>query len=105
MIYAVPYILLAMVFYGFGEYYAKIYANTDNFRFAFVAWVGYSLNALLFFPAIKAYNSLSILGTIWNLSYVIITICIGIFIFGEHLTNIQLLGIFFGIMSIVFLSV
>jgi multidrug transporter EmrE-like cation transporter len=98
-------LLVAMVFYGFGEFFSKMFANTSLSKFGFLALLFYMLNASCFLPAIKKFNSLSILGTIWNIGYMIITLFVGIFIFGESLTTLQIIGIIFGIISIVLLSI
>lgn len=98
-------ILFAMVFYTIGEYYAKKFGNTSDIRFAVVAWVGYAINAMFFFPAISKYNSLSILGTLWNVFYVIITLFIGIVVFKETLAATQVVGLVFAFIAIILLSI
>ncbi|MGD0577224.1 MAG: hypothetical protein ABSA74_04065 [Candidatus Staskawiczbacteria bacterium] len=97
--------IVAMVFYGFGEFFSKMFANTSLSKFGFLALLFYTFNAVCFLPAIKKFNSLSILGTIWNICYVIITLFIGIFIFGESLTTLQIIGVIFGIVAIILLSI
>lgn len=98
-------LIVAMVFYGFGEFFSKMFANTSLSKFGFLALLFYTFNAVCFLPAIKKFNSLSILGTIWNICYVIITLFIGIFIFGESLTTLQIIGVIFGIVAIILLSI
>jgi multidrug transporter EmrE-like cation transporter len=98
-------ILVASVFYGFGEYYSKIYANTASIKALLTSLGFYNLTSLCFFPAIKRMNSLSVLGTIWNVAYMIVTIFLGVVVFGEVLTTLQIIGIILGIAAIICLSI
>jgi multidrug transporter EmrE-like cation transporter len=98
-------VLIAMVFYGFGEYFSKMFANTSLPRFVFLSLISYLFTAACWLPAIKKFNSLSVLGTIWNVSYVIITLSIGRFVFHEPLTILQIIGIILGFIAIVLLSI
>ena len=82
---------VAMVFYTIGEIFSKLFANSPSTSKAIAAIIGYTLNAVCFLPALKYFNSLSVLGTIWNICYVVITLGLGIFIFGESLTVVKLL--------------
>ena len=98
-------IFIAMVFYGFGEYSSKMYANTTDNRYGIMAMLGYIVTAFCFLPTIIRYNSLTILGTIWNILYVLITLFIGLVVFKEPVTTTQAIGIVLGIVSIVLLTI
>jgi len=97
-------ILTAMVFYAIGEYSSKEYANTSVLRYGVIAIIGYTINAICFLPALTKMNSLTVLGTIWNLGYVFTTLFIGLIIFREPITTMQMMGLFTGIISIILLS-
>ena len=101
----ISWILIAMVFYAIGEYSSKEYANTSLYRYGVVAMSGYMLNALCFLPALSKMNSLTILGTLWNLGYVIVTLFIGLVLFREAITTTQMVGLVMGVISIVLLSI
>jgi multidrug transporter EmrE-like cation transporter len=98
-------VVIAMTFYGFGEYFSKLFANIGGSKFALLALLFYILTSICFLPALKKLNSLSILGTIWNVGYMIITLGIGILIFHETLTILQIIGIIFGFIAIILLSI
>jgi multidrug transporter EmrE-like cation transporter len=49
-------------------------------------------------------QSLSVAGTIWNVMSTIVTIGIGVLIFKEHLTYVNIVGILCAILSIILLS-
>lgn len=97
-------IVIAMGFYFCGEIFAKWFANSPSPKNAILAMLFYTLNTACFLPALTKFNSLSILGTIWSVCYVIITITIGVFIFHEPLTTIKIIGLIFGLISIILLS-
>jgi multidrug transporter EmrE-like cation transporter len=98
-------VLIAMMFYGFGEYFSKLFANVSSSKFAFLAILFYILTSCCFLPALKKFNSLSALGTVWNVGYTMITLGIGILIFHEPLTTLQILGIILGFIAIILLSI
>ena len=98
-------IIIAMVFYAVGEILSKMFANTPLPKTGILAVLCYTLNAACFLPALQKLNSLTILGTIWNICYVIVTLVIGLFVFGEPITTLQIVGLVFGLVSIVLLSI
>lgn len=98
-------IIIAMIFYTIGEYYSKKYANTSLKSFGVIALIGYLVNAFCFLPALSKMNSLTVLGTIWNVLYVIITLVIGLVIFRETITTTQMIGVGLGFISIILLSI
>jgi multidrug transporter EmrE-like cation transporter len=97
-------LLLAMIFYGVGEYCCKCFANNGRYTNMVVALIFYSFNTLLFLSCLSKFNSLTILGTIWNLGYLLITLALGLFVFGEAITMKQEIGIIFGAIAVVLLS-
>ena len=105
MISIIIYYLLAMLLYGLGEYYSKIYALAPSLKMFGIIIFIYSLSSAAWLPAIQKIKSLSVLGTIWNISYMVITLFLGLVIFKETLTINQIWGIIFGFTSIVLLSI
>lgn len=99
-----PYVVLAMVFYTLGEWSSKLYANTHRAGYVVLGMLGYGLNALLFFPALKHWNSLSMLGTIWNTLYAVITLVLALGVFHEAITIRQMVGLAFALVAIILLS-
>lgn len=97
-------IFISMIFYGIGEYYSKKYANNPTLIFAVLSVLFFALNAIGYLPALARWNSLSVLGTIWNVGYFLVTIAMGVFVFQEHLTTQQIVGIVFGLISVILLS-
>lgn len=97
-------VLLAMILYGFGDYCSKIYSNAGGNWLAILAIALYSIVSVVWLIALKEYNSLSVLGTIWSVFYAVVTVGLAILVFHEPLTARQMIGIFFGIVSIYFMS-
>jgi multidrug transporter EmrE-like cation transporter len=60
---------------------------------------------LAWLPAILQKNSLSIVGTIWSVLSLCITILMGILIFGEKISAIGIIGIIAAVIAIILLSV
>jgi multidrug transporter EmrE-like cation transporter len=98
------YVVAAMLFYGLGEWSSKLYASTQRYSYAALAMLGYMINALLFLPALTRWNSLAILGTIWNIGYLIITLALGLLVFQERLEPRQVVGLLLGIVAVCLLS-
>ena len=94
----------SLVFYSAGEYYSKIYSLSPNWRLFFLALLMYVLNSALWLPALTAGKSLTIVSTIWNLSYMMTAPIIGLMIFNESVTLWQGVGICMGFLSMLLMS-
>ncbi len=66
--------------------------------------LGYTVNALLFLPALSKWNNLAVLGTVWNIGYLFITMALAFFVFHETVTFKQASGIVLGFVAIYLLS-
>lgn len=97
--------IVSMIFYGLGEYFSKGFANTGSSKSVVFALLSYLAGAATWLPALKRFNSLSVLGTIWNVGYIIISIVLGVVVFGEVLTTLQIIGLILGIAAIICLSI
>jgi multidrug transporter EmrE-like cation transporter len=64
----------------------------------------YALGTLAWLPAILQKNQLSIVGVIWSVLSLLVTISIGVLLFGEKLGVVGIVGIATAIISIVLLS-
>ena len=62
-------------------------------------------SVLAWLPAIFQKNSLSIVGTMWLVLSLLTTVLIGILIFGEKLSLIEIAGIILAIISVILLSI
>ena len=97
-------IIISGIFFAAGEFLSKEFALNPGWGiYAFIILVDViSITAWL--PAIFQRNQLSIIGVIWSLASLMLTVGVGILLFNEKLTNIRVLGIFFGIVALILLS-
>lgn len=96
--------LLSMLCYGSGEYVSKKYSLAPSMMLYAAAVILYGLTGAAWLPVIKEVKSLSILGTVWNVSYFVITLFLGLVIFKEQLNMVQVVGVIFGCISIFILA-
>ena len=98
------FVFVAMLFWGIGDYYSKEFAIYKQYSFMFISFVAYCINSLLFYSSICRFNSLSILGTISNISYLLITLFVAFVIFKEVVSARQIIGLVLAAVSIVLMS-
>lgn len=101
----VIYLLIGTVLYSFGDWFSKKYSMAPGFLLGFYAWACYALTTFCWLPALTKHNSLSLMGTIWAVMTTLTAVLIGVLIFKESLTMIQLVGIVLAVVSIVLLSI
>ena len=97
-------IIISGIFFAAGEFLSKEFALNPGWGlFGFIILVDViSISAWL--PAIYQKNQLSIIGVIWSLASLMLTVAVGILLFNEKLTFIRILGIFFGVVALILLS-
>ncbi len=107
-VHSIPYyvwLAFALVPFAVGEYFSKKFALAPNGTFVAVVVFSYALGGLLWLPAILQKNQLSIVGAMWSVASFMITVLIGVLVFGERLSPIGLAGLGFGFVAITLLSV
>ncbi len=87
-----------------GEYLSKKYILAPHWQTLIMLLTLYCLGALMWLPALMQQKSLSVVGTLWSVISLCMTIAIGIIIFDERLSGLQILGVVFALASIVALS-
>jgi multidrug transporter EmrE-like cation transporter len=86
-----------------GDYFAKLWAVSQNTLYVFLCIVMYSFSALMFLPSLLK-EKLAVATVFWSVFMVIGSIFVGSVIFHEHLTVRQWVGILFGVLSIIFIT-
>ena len=107
IIYSIPafvWLLLSVAFFAIGEYFSKKLALGPSIKFVLLILLAYVLGTLAWLPAILQKNQLSVTGTIWSVLSVLATIGIGILIFKEQLSLLQIIGIILAIIAVGLLS-
>lgn len=92
------------LFFAGGEYLSKKYILAPDWRILVILLCLYCLGALMWIPALMQGKSLSVVGTMWSVISLCLTIAIGIVIFDERLTALQIFGVVLAMGSIVALS-
>lgn len=91
--------LIAMIAYGFGEYTSKLFSLNPSIKLVILTILLYIVPNICWFPLILWFKKLTIIGSLWNLGYVLITLFVGFFIFHEVVTTIQMIGIILAIIA------
>lgn len=96
---------LSMCCFACGEIMSKKFANTRLYRFAFLNCLASVLSTIAWLPAITKHNILSVVGTIWSLLSVVITVVVGLVLFHEPITLCRVIGLILAFIAIVLLSI
>lgn len=98
-------LLLSAFCFGIGEYWSKVWSLSPTTPKALLLVVFYILGSLAWLPAIYKGQSLSIIGSIWNLICMAVTLCVGIIMFREQINHFQVVGLVFGVIAIILLNI
>lgn len=102
---ALLWLLVSMVTFSITEILAKMYAANANIKYILWSILLAGLNSVAFIKALQAYNSLSIIGTLWNIAYVTLTIGLAVVMYHEPLTAKQIAGFILSCVGVVLMSV
>jgi multidrug transporter EmrE-like cation transporter len=97
------YTAVALIFYGCGEYYSKVFANNSKISYGVIATLCYVVTCVLWLPVLRINNSLSVMTTLWTVFYVLIAVVVGVFLFQESLSMFNVVGIVLAVVACVFL--
>jgi len=95
---------LSTVFFAAGEFLSKKFALNPGWSlFAFIIVVDV-ISVTAWLPAIFEKNHLSTTGVVWSVVSLIMTALVGLLVFDEKLSSVQIVGIFLGLVSVALLS-
>lgn len=98
-------LIVSAIFFAVGEFLSKKFSLDPKIYYVVLILFVYSLGVLAWLPAIMQKNQLSIVGTIWSVLSLLITVVIGVLIFNEKLSLPGIIGIVFSVVAIVLLSI
>lgn len=98
-------IFFAILLTLYGDYTSKMFVDSKNILYALLTVGIYALDSILWMIALNQKNVLSIIGPLWATTTLVGVVLIGAFVFKESLTQIQLVGITFGLLSVIILSI
>lgn len=105
---AVPaplWLLISAFFFAWGEYMSKRWGYVPSVSLTVATVAIYACATLAWLPALLHRNHLATMGTAWLLLATIATVAIGVLVYREPVSGVQLLGIVFSIVSLVLLSI
>jgi len=97
-------LIVSSLFFAVGEFLSKKFALNPSLVLVIFIIFTYSISVLLWLPAILQKNQLSVVGVMWSVLSLLITILIGTIIFRETLNLFSALGIIFAIVATILLS-
>jgi multidrug transporter EmrE-like cation transporter len=97
-------ITISAIFFALGEFFSKKFALNPGWTLFALFIVVDVISATAWLPAIFEKNQLSTTGVIWSIISVAATVRIGVLAFSEKLTMVQCIGLAFGFVSVVLLS-
>ena len=100
----IMWLIFSAIFFAIGEFLSKKFALNPNITLVIIIIIVYSISVLLWLPAILQKNQLSIVGTMWSIMSLLITVLIGVLIFKEKIDLTSLIGIIFAFIAIILLS-
>lgn len=89
----------------FAELSLKKWAENNGYAYLIGGIVLYSLIAVGFGFALKNSDKLTIANSVWQLSALIVISLVGIFIYKDKLTVIQIIGLCMGVIAIILMAI
>jgi len=87
-----------------GDLFAKVWSINQRGLFFGIAIVGYFLSGLFYIPTLLK-KGLVITSVMWSLLSIVGFLLIGLLLFKESLTPLQIVGVLLGIVALIFLSI
>jgi uncharacterized membrane protein len=86
-------LLGSMVFFAGGEYLSKLWSLRPSLLLWLAVPAAYALGTLFWLPALRAGKGLAVTGMAWTVMSVLVTVLMGVAVFGERLTPREWAGI------------
>ncbi len=86
-----------------GDVLAKYWSTNLKSVFYFLALIAYAFSGFFYIPTLLR-EGLVITSVIWSILSIIGFLAVGILIFKETLTSLQIVGVIFGILALVILK-
>ena len=96
-------IIFAVISVVTGDYFAKLWSINQRPIFFIAALIGYFGSGLFYTPTLVR-EGLVVTSVLWSVLAIIGFLVIGLIVFKEPITTIELVGVVFGIASLVILA-
>ncbi len=100
---SVALIIISVIFVTIADYYGKKWALTDNVLYLVYAVAGSTFSGLFYFPILFK-QELVTSSIVWTVLSIFAFLIIGVLVYKETLTPVQIFGSLLGIVSIIILS-
>jgi len=97
-------LILSGIFFAGGEFLSKSYVLNPRVSVLALLVISYIVGVLLWLPALKQQPDLSVTGTLWSVITLLVTVALGVVVFGESLSFSKILGISFAIAAVTLLT-
>ena len=95
---------IAMFIYAIGMYISKLYSIKPCSLYYYSPVIIFIFVSLCWMNALKTTQQMAIFGSIWNITCLLITVLISIVVFKENVSLVKYIGILFGTIAIILLS-
>jgi len=97
-------LVISGALFATGEFLSKKFALAPSWPHLGVALLFYLFATLAWFPALMQKNQLSTTGALWSVISVLMTVLIGVFLFGEKPGMVGVAGIIVAFIAVFLLS-
>ena len=97
-------LVFSALFFSCGEYFSKKFALNPSFTYVLYIALAYFVGTMFWLPALMQRNQLSIVGAMWSVLSLLMTVFIGVVLFKEGLSALGIVGIVLALISIVVLA-
>jgi multidrug transporter EmrE-like cation transporter len=98
-------LIVSGIFFAAGEFLSKKFALEPSWVYLSFTLFAYIVSVLLWFPALIQKNQLSTTGVLWSVISLLMTVLIGLLIFGEKPNLIGVIGIIVAFVAVFLLSI
>lgn len=102
---AFVWLVVSGIFFAAGEFLSKKFALEPSWLYLGVTLFAYLVSILMWFPALIQKNQLSTTGVLWSVISLLMTVLIGIVVFGEKPGLAGIIGIVFAFIAVFLLSI
>ena len=98
-------LVISSVFFAWGEYFSKRFGLTPSVHLVLMIFLVNAFCTLTWLVAIVQRNELGVVGVIWSVLSMLVTVLVGVIVFGERPSIVGIAGIIMAMIAVVLLSI
>jgi multidrug transporter EmrE-like cation transporter len=102
---ALAWLVISGIFFAASEFMSKEFVLAPSYFYLISILIVDIVSILAWLPALMQKNQLSITGALWSVISLLITVLLGILIFGERPNLVGIIGIIFAFVAVFLLSI